>query len=27
MSPKKKGNIIIEAVVAEKKGLFGFLRR
>ena len=27
MSPKKKGNIVIEAVVAEKKGLFGFLRR
>ena len=27
MSPKKKGNIIIEAVVADKKGLFGFLRR
>ena len=27
MSPKKRGNILIEAVVAEKKGLFGFLRR
>ncbi len=27
MSPKKRGNIIIEAVVAEKKGLFGFLKR
>ena len=27
MSPKKRGNIIIEADVVEKKGLFGFLRR
>ena len=27
LSPKKRGNILIEAVVAEKKGLFGFLRR
>lgn len=27
MSPKKRGNIIIEAEVIEKKGLFGFFRR
>ena len=27
LSPKKRGNIIIEADVVEKKGLFGFLRR
>lgn len=27
MSPKKRGNLIIEAVVVQKKGLFGFLKR